>query len=322
MVFKMPALVYKLTSQSLFKKYESEIMKAALRGTELYFDIAGMQLAPQGNDFIEKPVLFLLHGGPGGDHLRFKQHSLAIENDAQLVFIDHRGCGRSKKTKQADYTLDNNIEDLEALRKHLGLERISILGTSYGGIVAQGYALRYPKCVEKLILVVTAPSYRFINEAKAYLKKHGSAKQIKSAEKLWEGSFKNHQAVLRFFADMETLYSVTHKKNPKLAYSKSHTIWSAEAINEGFGGYLRRYDFTKRLKNLACPTLILAGDKDWICSPAQAKIMAQEIPHSKLHIFKNCGHALAVDAKQKYLKLISQFLQPKKKGAKRRVTAK
>src|SRR5579863_5336173 len=116
-------------------------MKAAIRGTEIYFDIAGMQLTPHKNDFEERPVLFLLHGGPGGDHLRYKQHSLELQKFSQLVFIDHRGCGQSKKTNQKEYTLENNIEDIEALRQHLGLEKISILGTSYGGMVAQAYAI-------------------------------------------------------------------------------------------------------------------------------------------------------------------------------------
>src|SRR3989338_5411864 len=139
-------------------------MKANIRGTEIYFDVAGMQIAPDGNNLIKKPVLFLIHGGPGGNHIHFKYDSIKLQQYAQLVFIDQRGCGWSKKSKNSDYTLENNIEDIEALRKHLGLERISILGISYGGMVAQGYAIRYSKNVDKLILAVTAPSYHFIDE--------------------------------------------------------------------------------------------------------------------------------------------------------------
>ena len=297
-------------------------MKAAIRGTELYFDIAGMQLAPQGSDFVERPVLFLLHGGPGGDHLRYKQHSLELQDSAQLVFIDHRGCGRSKKTKQADYTLKNNIEDLEALRKHLGLKRISILGTSYGGMVAQGYAIRYPKNVEKLILAVTAPSYRLLDEAKKVLREHGTAKQQALAEHLWNGSFKSHKHVQEFFKAMESMYSVTTKKNHDQGYSKSKTIWSHEALNEGFSGFLRHFDFIPQLKKIKCPTLILAGQDDWICSPAQSKIMAKQIPQAKLKIIKNCGHAIAVDAHKQYIHLIKTFLRAKTKKTKRRSAAK
>jgi proline iminopeptidase len=285
-------------------------MKAKIRDTEIYFDIAGMQLEPVKNDLLEKSVLFLLHGGPGGDHLRFKQHSLELQESAQLVFIDHRGCGRSKKSKQKDYTLENNIEDIEALRKHLGLEKICILGGSYGGVVAQGYAIRYPKNVEKLILVATAPSYRFLAEAKKTLQKRGNAKQIAFAEHLWNGTFKNHKHVIQFFDCMEPLYSTTAKKNRKKNTSAAKTIWSHEAFNQGFKTFLRHYDYIPKLKKISCPTLILAGQHDWICSANQAKTIAQHIPHAKLKIFKTSSHAIAVDVHKQYIKIVKNFLKP------------
>ena len=287
-------------------------MKAKIRGTEIYFDIAGMQLAPVGNDFVERPVIFMLHGGPGGDHMRFKQHSLELQNEAQLVFIDHRGCGRSKKTKASDYTLKNNIEDIEALRKHLGLKKITVFGTSYGGMVAQGYATRYPKNVDKLILVVTAPSYRFRDEAQKTLQERGNAKQIAIAEHLWNGTFKSHQHIMKFFQAMDTLYSTTAKKRPKTTFSKSKTIWSADAINQGFAHSLRKFDFIPKLKKITCPTLVLAGGKDWICNPEQSKIIAKHIPNAKLKIFKNAGHSVAVDAHDEYIKIIRKFLRQEK----------
>lgn len=286
-------------------------MKANVRGTEIYFDIAGMQLAPVGKNFEERPVVFLLHGGPGGDHLRFKQHSLELEDVAQLVFVDHRGCGRSKKTKQKDYTLENNIEDIEALRLYLGLKKICILGTSYGGIVAQGYAVRYPKNLDKLILVATAPSYRFIDEAKATLAKIGNSEQIAITENLWNGTFKNPAHVLKYFQCMESFYSTTAKKvNPK-KYSNPQTTWSHEALNEGFGNSLRHFDYTKKLKKITCPTLVLAGGKDWICSPAQSRIIAEHIPNSIIKIFKDSSHAVAVDAHKQYIHVIKRFLTKK-----------
>src|SRR5262245_14117224 len=107
-------------------------MKAKIRGTEIYFDIAGMKIEPIGNALVEKPVLFLIHGGPGGNHLHFKTDSIQLQEVSQLVFIDQRGCGWSKKTKKSDYTLENNIEDIEALRKYLGFGKICVLGFSYG----------------------------------------------------------------------------------------------------------------------------------------------------------------------------------------------
>lgn len=284
-------------------------MKATLRGTEIYFDIAGMQLAPVGKNFVERPVLFMLHGGPGSDHLRFKQHSLEIQEVAQLVFIDHRGCGRSKKTKQADYTLENNVEDIEALRKQLGLEKICILGASYGGMVAQSYAVRYPKRVEKLILVATACDYRFMDDAKKAVQQHGSAEQIAACEPLWNGTFKSHKQVTEFFSIMGPLYAIIEKRRKKKVVSESKTIWSYQALNQGFGGFLRSYDVTKKLRKITCATLVLAGREDWICSPAQAKKIASHIPNATLKIFKNCSHAVASDAHDRYIKIIKQFLR-------------
>jgi proline iminopeptidase len=284
-------------------------MKAALRNTEIYFDIAGMQLAPAGDDFIERPVLFLLHGGPGGDHLGFKRHSLELQDVAQLVFIDHRGCGRSKKTKQSEYSLENNIEDIEALRKHLGLKKICILGGSYGGIVAQGYAIRYSQHIEKLILSVTMPSHRGAVESKHYLAEHGNAKQKAICKHLWDGSFKDAKHVERYFKLMEPLYSTTAHKKRKSGFNKSKTMWSHEALNEGFGGFLRHFDFVPQLKKIKCPTLVLAGQDDWICRPSQSKIIAQHIPHAQLKIFRHCGHMIAMDAHERYIKTVKGFLK-------------
>lgn len=284
-------------------------MKAQIRGTEIYFDIAGMQLAPVEKDFEERPVIFMLHGGPGGDHLRFKQHSLELQDVAQLVFIDHRGCGRSKKTKRKDYTLENNIEDIEALRKYLGLNKICILGTSYGGIVAQGYAIRYPKNLDKLILVVTAPSYHFLDEAKKILQQRGNKQQIAVSEHLWNGTFKNPNHVAKFFKLMDTIYSVVAKQKRKKVYAKSKTIWSHDALNEGFGGFLRHFNFIPSLKKITCPTLVLAGQQDWICNPSQSKIIADKIPNAELKIYKNSGHAVAVDAHKQYIRDIKKFLR-------------
>jgi proline iminopeptidase len=280
-------------------------MKAKIRGTEIYFDIAGMQIRPEKKNFKEYPVLFMLHGGPGGDHSRFKQHSLALQESAQLIFIDHRGCGRSKKTKAAEYNLENNIEDIEALRKHLGLEKICVLGTSYGGMVAQGYAIRYGKHINKLVLVATAPSYHLKESAKDYLAKHGNTQQIAMSEHLWNGTFKDAKHVAQYFKIMDSLYSLSAKKKAPRKYFKSQTRWCVEALNEFAKSH---FNFINKLKKIKCPTLILAGQEDWVCRPEQSKLIAEKIPHSILKIFKNCGHSIAMDAHEAYIKTIQKFL--------------
>lgn len=295
-------------------------MKAKIRGTEIYFDVAGMQIVPTDkHGLVEKPVLFLIHGGPGGNHLRFKTHSSALQEYAQLIFIDQRGCGFSKKTKPSDYTLKNNIEDIEALRKHLGLKKICILGVSYGGMVAQGYAIKYAKNVDKLILAVTAPSYHFADEAKATLEKVGTKQQIDLCNQfLWGGKFRNNKDVVDYFNVMESLYYYKKPKQNNAYVTRhvnseldKHNVTSYEVLNAGFGEFLKKFNFIPRLHKITCPTLILAGKNDWMCSPNQSKIIAKGIKGSILKIFPRCGHAIATDANKAYIKAVSGFLKQK-----------
>lgn len=293
-------------------------MKATIRGTEIYFDITGMKIAPQGDKLIEKPALFLIHGGPGGNHLHFKSDFIKLQSIAQLVFIDQRGCGWSKRTKKSDYTLENNIEDIEALRKYLGLNQICILGFSYGGIVAQGYAIRYRNNVEKLILTATTPSYHFIDEAKNNLQRIGTRKQISVCNKyLWNGKFNSERDVDYYFKVMDSLYYTSKKRRKKLTNSKTtkteklKNIFSHEAMNAGFGGFLHHFNFIPKLKKIACPTLILAGQNDWICSPNQSRMMAKHIPNARLKIFKKCSHIVAIDAADRFIKEVTNFIKKK-----------
>ena len=296
-------------------------MKAVINGTEIYFDVAGMQIEPNGNNLIEKPVLFLIHGGPGGNHVHFKYDSIKLSHYAQLVFIDQRGCGWSKKTKKSDYTLENNIEDIEGLRKHLGLNRISVLGTSYGGMVAQGYAIRYGKYVDNLFLVSTAPSYHFIESARQNLKKIGTPEQIAVCEKyLWNGEFKSSKNVNYYFKVMDPLYIYNYKKkkrrspsSKKVKTGELENSLSYDVLNAGFSDFLHHFNFIPKLKKIKCPTLILVGDNDWVCTPEHSRMMEKNIKNSELKVFKKCGHALTTDANDKYIQEIKRFLKKNSK---------
>src|SRR5260221_8186253 len=108
-------------------------MRARIRDTELFFDVDGVGLVPDGSRMREKPTAFLVHGGPGGDHTDAKTVCAPLAEKLQLVYFDHRGQGRSARGNSEDYNLDENVADLEALRQYLGLGPIVSIGTSYGG---------------------------------------------------------------------------------------------------------------------------------------------------------------------------------------------
>ena len=162
-------------------------MFAAVRGTRIYFDVEGMGLVPDGPTMRERPVAMVIHGGPGGDHSGFKPAFTPLAARMQLVYFDHRGQGRSDAADPATYTLDENVEDMEALRRHLGLGPIVSIGTSYGGMVAMAHAARYPDAVSHLVLIVTAAHGGFIPRAQAIVRERGTPEQQAVCETLWAG---------------------------------------------------------------------------------------------------------------------------------------
>ena len=126
----------------------------------------------------ERPTAFLIHGGPGGDHTSLKAPYGKLAEKMQLVYFDQRGDGRSAACKPEKCTLDETVEDMEALRRYLGLGPVVSIGTSYGGMVAMAHAARYPKSVSHLVLVITAAHSGFVERARQIVAERGTAEQI------------------------------------------------------------------------------------------------------------------------------------------------
>jgi pimeloyl-ACP methyl ester carboxylesterase len=103
----------------------------------------------------EKPTLLLLHGGPGFDHSVYKPAYSALADVAQVIYLDHRGNGRSDAGPKDAWTLAQWGDDVRAFCEAVGIERPIVLGASFGGKVAMAYATRHPSHPAKLILVST-----------------------------------------------------------------------------------------------------------------------------------------------------------------------
>ncbi len=282
-------------------------MRAKLRDTEIYFDIEGAGLVPDGPRMREKPVAFLVHGGPGADHSSFKPTFSALSPKMQLVYFDHRGQGRSARGPKETYTLDNNVEDMEALRQHLGLNQIVVIGASYGGMVALTYASRYPQHVSHLIAIVTVPDFRFLDRAKSILAERGNDAQKAIAQRLWEGNFENEEQLREYFKITRSLYSITYDPDsPQKSWDRA--IVSPDAINVAFGGFLRTYDIRSELPKITAPTLVIGARHDWICPPEFSEEIANAIPNSDLRIFEHSGHAVRADEPEALLDAIAGFI--------------
>jgi proline iminopeptidase len=284
-------------------------MRARIRGTEIYFDVEGMGLVPEGARMVERPVAFVIHGGPGGDHTGFKPALTPLAERMQLVYFDHRGQGRSAKGDPATYTLDENVEDMEALRQHLGLGPIVSIGTSYGGMVAMAHAARYPRSVSHLVLVVTAAHAGFNARARQIVAERGPAEQKEVAALLWAGALDTPEKLRRYYDVMGPLYSRSH--DPVAAKAgRDRGILSPEALNRAFapGGFLQHYDLRPELARIVAPTLILAGRHDWICPPEFSEEIHRLVPGSDLRIFEESSHSIRADEPRKMIDAIAGFV--------------
>jgi proline iminopeptidase len=281
-------------------------MRARLRDTEIYYDIEGVGLVPDGARMREKPVAFLIHGGPGGDHTGFKPGFSPLSERMQLVYFDHRGQGRSARGDVAKYHIDENVEDMEALRVHLGCGPIVSIGTSYGGMVAMAHAARYPDSVSHLVLVVTAAHAGFNARARQIVAERGTDEQKAVCDQLWAGELDTEAKMRRYYEVMGPLYSTTYAQHPP----RPRGIQSPEALNAAFapGGFLQSYDLRPELSRITAPTLILAGRHDWICAPEFSEEIHRLIPGSDLRIFEHSSHSIRADEPQAMLDTIAGFV--------------
>jgi proline iminopeptidase len=284
-------------------------MRAALRDTELFFDIEGMGLVPDGDAMRERPVAMLIHGGPGGDHSGFKPAYTPLSERMQLVYFDHRGQGRSAKGDPSRYTLDENVEDMEALRRYLGLGKIVSIGTSYGGMVAMAHAIRYPDSISHLVLIVTAAHSGFIDRAQQIVQERGTAEQQRVVNMLWAGELDTVEKLRHYYAVMGPMYAHSYDAKAAAATSRRGTN-SPEPLNRAFGpgGFLRSYDLRPGLGGITAPTLILAGRHDWICAPEFSEEIHRLIPGSQLRIFENSSHSIRVDEPAAMIDAIAGFV--------------
>lgn len=280
-------------------------MRARVRDTELYFDIEGAELDPGSPHPREKPVIFVLPGGPGGDHTNLRPALTPLSDKAQLVYLDYRGCGRSARSPQETYTMDHHVEDVEALRQHLGLGRIGLLGVSYGGMVSLSYATRYTGNLSHLILVVTAPDHRFMKRAQEILAERGTPRQQQVARRLWAGEFETEDQMREYFEVLGPMYSRTYDlaKDRERRY-----ILTPEAINAAYSGYLHNYDVVDDLHRITAPTLVIGARHDWITAPEFSVEMAERIPGAELRMFERSGHSVQVDEHAAFIDVVRGWL--------------
>ncbi|MGI9600978.1 MAG: alpha/beta fold hydrolase [Acidimicrobiales bacterium] len=173
-------------------------MRIEVNGVRLFVDVDGPEWVVDGDRMRRRPVLVMLHGGPGLDHAGFKHDLPTLPDLAQVVYIDHRGNGRSDRADADTWTLDQWADDVRAVCDHLGLDSPIVMGQSFGGFVAQAYAARHPDHPAGLILSSTAGRFRMERNL-AVFERLGGAQARASAEAFYLDP--TLDTAMPFFAD-------------------------------------------------------------------------------------------------------------------------
>jgi proline iminopeptidase len=227
----------------------------------------------------------VMHGGPGVDHTCFRPWLDRLGDVLRLVYYDHRGNGRSSRPPAESITLPRLADDAEGLRAHIGAERVVVLGHSFGGMVALQYALRYPERLRGLVLVGTAAAFDYRDEVAANTRRMNPEPAALAA---WGIAPTDDAAMAENARATAPLYFAVW--DPALGEQLfADTIFSAAASRRG-NELLQGYDVTARLREVAAPTLVLAGSDDFITPPSQAERIQRGILNADLAIFEHCGH--------------------------------
>ncbi|HEV2383154.1 MAG TPA: proline iminopeptidase-family hydrolase [Terriglobia bacterium] len=271
--------------------------------------------------------LLIVHGGPGASHDYFLPYLLPLARSNRLIFIDERGSGRSQKLDNPrGYTVGNMVEDVEDVRQALKLGRVTLLGHSYGGVLAQAYALKYQRNLTHLILCSTFPSTRQMNEVLNRIKQQMSPELRQRIDDFEQAGLFGHGQDYeknRYPNDYmiaawgEGYFPYLYQNNPDPNYDPvANGVMSWDLYREMWGshgeyvidGNLESVEYVDQLPAIKVPTLIMAGDHDE-CDPSLSREMHDKIAGSKLVILPKSGHMTFVDQPSIFLEAVRSFVK-------------
>ena len=273
--------------------------------------------------------LMIVHGGPGASHDYFLPYLLPLTRHNRVVFIDERGSGRSQKLEdRSAYTIENMVEDVEAVRTSLNLGKINLLGHSYGGALAQAYALKYQRNLSHLILGSTWSSTITMNQVLLRMKQNMAPELRERIDRMEAAGLFGHGKEYeknRYTAEYmiaawgEGYFPYLYQNRPDPNYDPIGQGTSAwDLYREMWGehgefvidGNLKSVEYTDRLASIKVPTLIVVGDHDE-CDPSLSQVMHGKIDGSKLLILPKAGHMTFVDQTALFIAGVDQFLHAK-----------
>jgi proline iminopeptidase len=269
-------------------------------------------------------AILVLHGGPDFDHRYLLPDLDRLSDGYRLVYYDQRGRGDSTRVRPEDVTLASELADLDAVRQAFRLDRVLLLGHSWGTVLALEYAVRHPERVSRMILMNPAPAstaqYRRVRKER--LEALGTdldrMKAIAATEAFRRGDPEAVAAYYRIHfkpalarpADLERVMT---------SFRASFTperILAGRAIEDQLMKETWAsdgYDLLPRLRKVAVPTLVITGDHDFF-PVSMAEEISRALPSSHLVTLEGCGHFTYLECPAEVRRSIDEFLGGKPKA--------
>ena len=252
------------------------------------------------------PPTVVLHGGPGAHHDYLLPGFDALARGRELIYYDQRGGGRSPVSRDTPVGWREHVADLEELRQQWGIERLTLAGYSWGGLLALLYAGEFPDRVARLALVSPAPGWREarleferrfaernlapdIQRQRAELRESGLKERDPAgyAQRLFELS------VAPYFFDQSRARDLTPFR---VTGRTQQEVWAS----------LGDFDLRPALSRLALPAIVLHGQDDPI--PLETSRVVAELLGASFHPLPRCGHVPYVEAFEEFVRLMDRFL--------------
>lgn len=269
-------------------------MFVEVNGTRLFVDFAGRPSDLTGVADRKKPTLVALHGGPGFDHMTLRPFFDRFADIVQVLYVDQRGNGRSIGSSPETWNLAQWGDDVRGLCDRLGIDRPIVFGNSFGGFVAQAYAIRHPEHPAALILSSTAARMDLADRARR-IEQAGGAAARAAAARMWDVA--DEPSMTEYARVVLPLY-VTPGGDPAAngQVIRRHDV--AAHFYRAPNGEVRHFDFRPQLAQLRCPVLVLSGGPgDLITPPDAAQELVAALPPglARYECLPHCRHGVFRD---------------------------
>jgi proline iminopeptidase len=237
------------------------------------------------------------------EHSTFKPAFSALADVAQLIYVDHRGHGRSDHSSAEYWILQTWADDVRAFCDKLEIEHPIVMGSSFGGFVAMAYAARYPNHPSKLILSNTKARTHMQRMLDAF-ERHGGQRARDAAQKFWQTP--GPDTFTEYIRVCVPLYLPTLQA----AERSGRTIFNIDVLFSWAGTEQLQFNLLPELSRVRCPTLVLAGEDDPVCPIEDAEEMVAALPQHLVRFerFPHVRHELARELDEQYFKVIREFI--------------